>query len=132
MANALANHRTATVIFDGDCGLCASFVSWAAIGNLRFKPYQSFSKRDLTSIGLTTDQCSRAVQIIVDGRRYEGAAAINRIVAMKCRLARCLLILEEVSPLFLLESIIYTFVAKHRVSISKWLGFSTCRVDDTA
>jgi len=68
------------LVFDGDCAFCTSSVNWGRrhIGNMpRAEPYQ-FS--DLPALGLTEEECNRAVQYVARDRRV--AAAHDAVSAL--------------------------------------------------
>lgn len=72
---------TATLVYDGDCGICAYWVNyWRELASERvvFRPYQEAAK-DFPSI--PPEAFQRAIQLIEpDGRVYSGAAATFRVL----------------------------------------------------
>jgi predicted DCC family thiol-disulfide oxidoreductase YuxK len=62
------------VIFDGDCNLCKRSVAWLERElTITALPFQS---SNLNLYGLTTEQCSKEVFAISEGKTYSGAAAV--------------------------------------------------------
>lgn len=73
----------AVVVFDGDCGFCASSVR-AACRWVRpqavFTPWQS---ADLGALGLSAADCQEAVQLVAgDGTVTSGGQAVLRVLAL--------------------------------------------------
>ena len=77
---------TATLVYDGDCGICAYWVNyWRELtsGHVVFRPYQEAAK-DFPSI--PPEAFQRAIQLIEpDGRVYSGAAATFRVLRRGAR-----------------------------------------------
>ena len=75
------NATYATLVYDGDCGICRQWVDyWQRLTNGRvvYRPYQD-SGADFPT--LTTDDFKHAIQLIEpDGQVYSGAAATYRIL----------------------------------------------------
>lgn len=75
------------VIFDGECELCKSSVSWVS-RKLKIRAVD-FHAADLSKYALTYDQCSKEVFVVYENRTVSGAEAValllrlrgNRIVA---------------------------------------------------
>jgi predicted DCC family thiol-disulfide oxidoreductase YuxK len=71
-----------TLIYDGDCGICRTWVDyWARLTGdcVAYRPYQE-AARDFPSIPVT--DFARAIQLVEeDGRVYAGAAASFRVLA---------------------------------------------------
>jgi predicted DCC family thiol-disulfide oxidoreductase YuxK len=71
------------VVYDGWCGVCARSIRWIRRrdpgGRIAALPNQQPGLRERT--GLTKGQVDRfAWAIDADGRRYRGAAAVNRVL----------------------------------------------------
>ena len=70
-----------TLIYDGDCGICRTWVDyWGQLTGERvvYRPYQEAAK-DFPRIPL--DECKRAMQLVEpDGSTYAGAAATFRLL----------------------------------------------------
>jgi predicted DCC family thiol-disulfide oxidoreductase YuxK len=62
------------VIFDGECAFCESSIKWIQQRlDVDSKPFQ---KSDLAKYGLTYQQCSQSVQVVVNSTVLAGAPAI--------------------------------------------------------
>jgi predicted DCC family thiol-disulfide oxidoreductase YuxK len=74
-------NRLPTLVYDGDCGFCACCVSLLARltrGGYKAFPWQ---RADLEDLGLTPEDCRRAVQWLgAAGERAEGADAIAALL----------------------------------------------------
>jgi predicted DCC family thiol-disulfide oxidoreductase YuxK len=71
------------LVYDGACGVCTTFASWVT-GRLRpdceVTPWQ---EADLEALGLTREECERAVQWVrVDGRHDAGHRAIGQLLRL--------------------------------------------------
>ena len=62
------------VIYDGQCQFCQASIDW--IEQKLVVDSKAFQQADLASYGLTSDQCSKSVQVVSEGRVLAGAAAI--------------------------------------------------------
>ncbi|HUN92934.1 MAG TPA: lipase maturation factor family protein [Burkholderiaceae bacterium] len=73
--------ETATLLYDGDCAICRSWVDyWRGLtgGAIIFRPYQEAAAE---FPAIPVDDCRRAVQLVeADGTRYRGAAATFRVL----------------------------------------------------
>ena len=63
-----------TVVYDGQCQLCKNSISW--ISKKLTITALDFYSTDLTQFQLSTEQCSREVFVITEGKRYSGAQAV--------------------------------------------------------
>lgn len=62
------------LIYDGDCGFCLRAARWA---QRRMKiRIQAWQQADLTTLGLTVDECRQAVQWVQSGRPLAGGKAV--------------------------------------------------------
>jgi predicted DCC family thiol-disulfide oxidoreductase YuxK len=76
------------VIYDGECAFCKTSVQW--IEQRLVVDSMPFQKADLTEYGLTYQQCSQSVQVVVNSTVLAGAPAIafllkkrgNRILSL--------------------------------------------------
>ena len=75
------SEATATLVYDGDCGICRYWVDYwmqQTKGRVVYRPYQDAAS-DFPTIQL--EDFKRAIQLIEpDGRIYEGAAATFRVL----------------------------------------------------
>ena len=62
------------VIYDGQCQFCQASIDW--IEQKLVVDAKAFQDIDLSSYGLTFDQCSKSVHVVADGTIFFGAAAI--------------------------------------------------------
>jgi predicted DCC family thiol-disulfide oxidoreductase YuxK len=112
------------LVFDGWCGVCSRFVAWAKshdrAGRVRALPNQTPGLTD--GLGLTRADVDRAAWAITrDGRRFSGAAAINRTMAALDRrpwsqMARW----YGVPGLGWWEERCYAWFARHRGRFARW------------
>ena len=70
-----------TVIYDGQCQLCKNSISW--VGKKLAINALDFHSTDLTQFQLSTEQCSREVFVITEGRRYSGAQAVAFLLKVR-------------------------------------------------
>ena len=63
-----------TVIYDGQCQLCKNSISW--LSKKLTITALDFHTADLAQFQLSTEQCSREVFAITEGKRYSGAQAV--------------------------------------------------------
>ena len=124
-------HLKALMLFDGDCGICTSFATFAAKIDLKKQfeiiPYQTYSEEKLKSWGMSYKQCSEKMQVVTpQGRTYGGAFGMNYFFYQYPPWT-FLVILFYVIPLFLLgEIIVYALVARNRQRLSRWFGLKAC------
>jgi predicted DCC family thiol-disulfide oxidoreductase YuxK len=74
--------RRATLVFDGDCGICRSWVSyWERLTNGRVT-YRAYQDAAADFPGIAREEFARAIRLIEpDGQVYAGAAASYRVLA---------------------------------------------------
>jgi len=63
-----------TVIYDGNCELCKSSVSW--VQKRLHITALDFHTVELSKFGLSKEQCAREVFVITEYARYHGAQAV--------------------------------------------------------
>lgn len=73
-----------TLVYDGECQFCTRTARWVERqdrrGRLSVRPNQEAGL--IESVGLTREDVARAAWAVEPGgRRFEGAAAINRVLA---------------------------------------------------
>jgi predicted DCC family thiol-disulfide oxidoreductase YuxK len=76
------------VIFDGECAFCKASIEW--IEQRLVVDSKPFQEADLAKYGLTYQQCSQSVQVVVNSTVLAGAPAIafllkkrgNRIISL--------------------------------------------------
>ena len=69
------------VIYDGECGLCRNSIFWIE-KKLKINALD-FHTTDLSKFNLTSEQCSREVFVLADGKTLSGAKAVAFL--LKCR-----------------------------------------------
>lgn len=123
---------TATVIYDGDCGICNESRAWAESRDraerLEFVPFQT-ADLEAISPGLTRAMASRMAYFVQsDGSRHGGARAVFETLK---RLPGVWGIIGWVGAnpaISLLIEPFYRLFAANRRHISARLGLSVCRV----
>jgi predicted DCC family thiol-disulfide oxidoreductase YuxK len=61
------------VIYDGQCQFCQASIDW--IKQRLVVDAKAFQEIDLSSYGLTFDQCSKSVHVVAEDTVFVGAAA---------------------------------------------------------
>jgi predicted DCC family thiol-disulfide oxidoreductase YuxK len=105
-----------TLVYDGECDFCTRLAQWVGRhdhrGRVVVRPNQDAG---VESLGLTRDELDRASWAIEKGgRRFEGAAAINRVLRELGGRWRLLGSLYLVPPIGWLEDMYYARVALRR------------------
>lgn len=107
--------KTAVLIFDGDCGFCtttANYIKAHSSVEIEIQPWQWV---ELADFGLTKEQASAKVQMVVDGQVYSGHKAFAIILRIQKQWWFKLLGAILVIPPFSWGARIgYYFVAKYR------------------
>ena len=107
--------KTAVLIFDGDCGFCtttANYIKAHSSVEIEIQPWQW---AELADFGLTKEQASAKVQMVVDGQVYSGHKAFAKILCIQKQWWFKLLGAILVIPPFSWGARIgYYFVAKYR------------------
>jgi predicted DCC family thiol-disulfide oxidoreductase YuxK len=98
------------VIYDGQCQFCQASIDW--IKQRLVVDAKAFQEIDLSSYGLTFDQCSKSVHVVAEDTLFVGAAAIAFL--MKKRGNRVLSLLITTSGIFGRWG--YQWVSTHRNS----------------
>jgi predicted DCC family thiol-disulfide oxidoreductase YuxK len=106
------------VIFDGTCGVCSRAVDWISrrVDPARLSSLPNQTPGLLEAAGLSRREVDRAVWLLApDGRRFSGAAAVNRVLGACPRGPWRLLALLYALPGFRqLEDAAYAWIALHR------------------
>jgi predicted DCC family thiol-disulfide oxidoreductase YuxK len=68
------------LLFDGDCAFCSSTVRAAQRCIKRHPAIEPYQLADIESLGVTVEQCERAVQFVDGGRVWSGELAVARFL----------------------------------------------------
>ena len=105
-----------TLVYDGECDFCTRLARWverhARRGKISARPNQEPGL--IESLGLTRAEVDRASWAVERGRRFEGAAGINRVLRELGGGWRLLGSLYLVAPIGWLEDKYYKRVARRR------------------
>jgi predicted DCC family thiol-disulfide oxidoreductase YuxK len=106
-----------TLVYDGECEFCTRRARWVESqdrrGRVSVRPNQEAGL--IESLGLTPEQVSRAAWAVEsDGRKFEGAAAINRVLRELGGVWALVASLYQVPPVRWVEDRYYARVAKRR------------------
>jgi predicted DCC family thiol-disulfide oxidoreductase YuxK len=125
------------LLFDGDCGIC----TWAAAAFGRMDgpreyviaPFQDYDDAALATLGVTREQCARAVQVVTPaGRVHRGAFGINYVLWRRMPWTIVVALVYAIPVLLVSELLLYRVVANQRHRLSRWLGLQACRVAPAA
>jgi predicted DCC family thiol-disulfide oxidoreductase YuxK len=105
------------LVYDGECEFCTRLARWVERrdrpGEISVRPNQEPAL--IERLGLTRGEVGRAAWAVEPGgRRFEGAAAINRVLGELGGGWRVLSALYSVPPLRWLENMYYARVARRR------------------
>ena len=118
--------RRPVLVYDGDCGFCSTAARFAqrVLGPVRVEPWQFL---DLESLGLTAEQCERAVQWVAeDGTVHPaelGVIAALRHAGGAWRVMAVLLALPGVRHT---SAVVYRVIARYRHRLPG--GTAACRM----
>jgi predicted DCC family thiol-disulfide oxidoreductase YuxK len=106
-----------TLVYDGECGFCTRLARWVERrdrrGRVSVRPNQEAGV--IESMGLTREEVARASWAVEPGgRKLEGAAGINRVLAELGGRWRPLAALYRIGPIRRLEDAYYGRVARTR------------------
>ncbi len=115
-------------LYDGWCGVCSRYVDWMRArdraGRIVALPNQTPGLAEIT--GLDRAQVDRAAWVLDRrGRRYAGAAAVNRALD-ELDGWRALALLYRVPPLRWIEDRVYQRFATHRGRFARWGAVPGC------
>lgn len=121
------------LVFDGYCGVCTRFVGWLQArdraGRVRVLPSQTPGLRE--QLGLSrADTDRQAWAVAAGGRRYGGAAAINRVLG-ELGPWRFVAALYDVPGLRQGEEAAYRLFARHRGRFARWGVTPACERPDS-
>jgi predicted DCC family thiol-disulfide oxidoreductase YuxK len=123
------------LLFDGACGFCTWVVGRLArhpsAHRWGFIPFQHVSDRELEALGTTRSACRLAVHAVDErGALLRGALAMNAVLEGRPAIRLLVRAARSLRPLLQIEMLIYTLVARNRVTISRLLGTARCAIDD--
>lgn len=99
------------VLYDGQCQFCQASIDW--IEQRLVLDAKPFQQAELARYGLTLEQCSQSVHVIISGKVLVGAAAIAFL--LKARGNRSFSLLVTASGAFGRWG--YRWIATHRNSL---------------
>ena len=109
------NHVRATFVFDGDCGICRTWVDyWRQLtgDKVAYRPYQE-AAADFPAI--PSDEFKHAVQLIeTDGQVYSGAGATFRLLSYAPSKGAWWWLYRHVPGFAPLSEAAYRFISGHR------------------
>jgi len=124
--------QQATVLYDGDCGICTAFKVEAERrdreNRLRFVPFQS-SDLDQVAPDVTREMASKAVYLVqADGQRFRGARAFFEAMRRLPGPWGWVGAIGALPLLSLFAEPFYRLVAHNRAALSRWLGLDACEL----
>jgi len=116
----------AIVIYDGDCAFCSSAARFAQAKVAKNLKYQAYQLSDLVSLNLTEAECQRALQMIIDDKKFSAEKAVIELLRYGNLFYRSLAMILSLPILRLLTRIGYRLIAKYRHRLPG--GTPTCRM----
>lgn len=105
----------ATLVYDGDCAFCTKCVAELPRLGMADIAVTAWQHADLPALGLTAEQCERAVQWVApDGRVDSGARAVARLLVASGGWWALLGRVMRVPPASWLAALVYRLVADNR------------------
>ena len=105
---------TATLVYDGDCAFCTSSVRFLGRLRLRVDDVIPWQFADLTTLGLTQQQCEDAVQLVEPGRTTAGHVAFARLLLRSQWWWKPLGVLMLTPPISWVARGVYRWIANNR------------------
>ena len=122
----------ATVIYDGDCGICTAFKLDAERRDKENRLYfVAFQAHDLDQVApdITREMASRAVYLVrADGRRFQGARAFFEAMRRLPGPWGWVGAVGAFPLLSLVAEPFYRLVAHNRAALSRLLGLDACQL----
>jgi predicted DCC family thiol-disulfide oxidoreductase YuxK len=112
------------VVYDGHCPICvgsARRIQQRFGQNVELVDFRTESNLSKIHPELTLERCQARIHVVDNGRVYDGAEAICRILR-RHRLWKYPTYLYSIPPIGWLSEHMYDLVSAHRLQISKWLG----------
>jgi predicted DCC family thiol-disulfide oxidoreductase YuxK len=118
------------LIFDGDCGICTAFANWATrAGEGRIRSVSSLDDAALPAYGVSAAAARQSAWAVdAHGRRFDGAAAINRTLLECAGAWPTIAALYRRPVVRFAQDRGYRWVARHRARLSALLGRPACRL----
>lgn len=105
----------AVLVYDGDCGICTKSAGFAARRLVPDAGVVAFQHTDLDALGLTPEECERAVQWVrPSGRVTAGHLAIGDVLRAAGGWWAPLGWLAQIPPTSWLAAVIYRWIAANR------------------
>ena len=119
--------RSATLVFDGDCGFCTTAVGWLERGLPAMPPMVPYQWADLEKLGLTLDEARERVWLVTPTRRYGGHLGVSALLRkqpdLRWRFVGWLLVTPGFSQI---AAVGYSLVARYRYLLPG--GTPACRI----
>jgi predicted DCC family thiol-disulfide oxidoreductase YuxK len=130
-SNRRASRAGSVLIYDGECGFCATSAKWAARGFRQgetAQAWQLLNNEFLEEHGLSRDEVEQAAWWVDDtGRRERGHRAVGRALQARSGCSRILGWLVVAPPSSWLAAGIYRWVVRWRYRLPG--GTPECKVD---
>ncbi len=123
MASTHAGNTSAVLLFDGSCGICTRIAHWVRAHDpgRRILVLPNQIPGLIERHGLTRAAVDRSAWLIEpDGRRFEGAAALNRIARLIGGRWAWAAALYAAPPVRWAEERVYRWIADHRRRLARW------------
>ena len=118
------------LVYDGDCGFCLGWVNrWRPVtkDQVEYIPFQEVADQFPQ---ISKEQFNASIQLVLpDGRIFQGAEAVFRIVASSPGYRWPLWLYQKIPGVAALAEWGYRFVARHRSGLS---GAAQCRIEPPA
>jgi predicted DCC family thiol-disulfide oxidoreductase YuxK len=111
----MTKSETAVLIFDGDCGFCTNTANYIKANSSVEIDVQPWQWLELADYGLTKEQASAKVQMVVNGKNFAGHKAFAKMLRIQKQWWFKVLGGLMVTPPFSWGArVAYYFVAKYR------------------
>ena len=119
--------RSATLVFDGDCGFCTTAVGWLEHNLPVMPPTVPYQWADLEKLGLTLDEARERVWLVTPTRLYGGHLGVSALLRkqpdLRWRFVGWLLVTPGFSQI---AAVGYSLVARYRYLLPG--GTPACRI----
>lgn len=111
----MTKSETAVLIFDGDCGFCTTTANYIKANSSVEIDVQPWQWLELADYGLTKEQASAKVQMVVNGKNFAGHKAFAKMLRIQKQWwFKVLGALIVIPPFSWGARVAYYFVAKYR------------------